>query len=228
VSQLYLLRISVVRTLLGAVGIVKGMAKIRDVETGAHLERMAHYSALVARALAARFELSDEAIEYIRLFAPLHDIGKVGIPDEIMLKPGALTNEERRIMQTHVQIGEGLIVQIVKDLGLAGDLAARIMLNIVAAHHERGDGSGYPRGLVLAEIPVEARIIAVADVYDALMTARPYKPAWTLEAAEFELRRLASLQQLDADCVEALLSQREERLAIADQFAESDESFTIS
>ena len=220
VTQLYLLRISVVRTLLGAVGVAKGLARIRDVETGAHLERMAHYSSLIAREVAGHFDLSDEAVEYIGQFAPLHDIGKVGIPDDILLKPGRLTSGERAVMQGHVAIGERLVDQIVSDLGLEADLSARVMRNIVAQHHERGDGSGYPRGLRMGEIAAEARIVAVADVYDALLTSRPYKPAWTLQQSEAELQRMAATGQLDATCVQALLSRREERLEIALSHAE--------
>ena len=220
VTQLYLLRMSVVRTLLGAVGVAKGLARIRDVETGAHLERMAHYSSLIAREVASHFALSDEAVEYIGHFAPLHDIGKVGIPDDILLKPGRLSPAERAIMQGHVDIGERLVDQIVSDLGLEGDLSARVMRNIVGQHHERGDGSGYPRGLSMSEIAAEARIVAVADVYDALVTTRPYKAAWMVADSEAELRRMAVAGQLDATCVDALVRQREARLQIARSHAD--------
>ena len=197
ISQLYLLRLSAVHHLIGAVDIATGLARIRDVETGAHLERMAAYSRLIAVALADGLDLSDEFIEYLYLFAPLHDIGKVGIPDRILLKPGKLDDEERRCMQQHVAVGVQLARNIIGDLGIDNDLAATVMLNVVAHHHERGDGSGYPQGLKMADIPIEARIVAVADVYDAISSARPYKPAWSEAECVAELRREAALKRLE-------------------------------
>ena len=220
ISQLYLLRLSAVQHLIGAVDIATGLARIRDVETGQHLVRMAKYSRLIARGVAERYGLSDETIEYLHLFAPLHDIGKVGIPDAILLKPGRLTSEEWRQMQQHVQIGEELIEHIVNDLGLGQDPAAAVMRDVVAGHHERGDGSGYPRGLRGAAVPVAARIVAVADVYDALSSARPYKPAWPEARCEAELRDQVARGLLDAACVEALLSDREGRDAIRQRYAD--------
>ncbi|MCE4555901.1 HD-GYP domain-containing protein [Roseateles cellulosilyticus] len=220
VSQLYLLRISAVQQLIGAVDIATGLARIRDVETGHHLERMAKYSRLIARGVAERYGLSDEAIEYLHLFAPLHDIGKVGIPDAILLKPGKLDADEWQLMQQHVAIGEELIGHIVSDLGLAGDTAAEIMWQVVAGHHERGDGSGYPRGLRMADIPVPARIVAVADMYDALSSTRPYKQPWDEDRCAVELRSQAERGLIDAACVDALLADDEARRLIRERFAD--------
>ena len=220
ISQLYLLRLSAVQHLIGAVDIATGLARIRDVETGQHLVRMAKYSRLIACGVAERYGLSDETVEYLHLFAPLHDIGKVGIPDAILLKPGRLTPEEWQQMQQHVQIGEELIEHIVNDLGLGQDPAAGVMRDVVAGHHERGDGSGYPRGLRGDAVPVAARIVAVADVYDALSSARPYKPAWPEARCEAELRDQAVRGLLDAACVEALLGDREGREAIRQRYAD--------
>jgi HD-GYP domain-containing protein (c-di-GMP phosphodiesterase class II) len=141
----------------------------------------------------------------VHLFAPLHDIGKVGIPDRILLKPGPLTPEELAEMRGHVALGEQMVDRMIDDLGLGQDQAAQIMRNIVAGHHERCDGSGYPRGLQGAQITLEARIVAVADVYDALSVPRSYKPAWLPHDYAAELRRQASVGMLDGDCVEALL-----------------------
>ena len=220
ISQLYLLRLSAVHHLIGAVDIATGLARIRDVETGRHLERMAKYSRLIARGVAERYGLNDEVIEYMHLFSPLHDIGKVGIPDAILLKPGKLDADEWKLMQQHVAIGEELIDHIVTDLGLQGDTAAIIMREVVAGHHERGDGSGYPRGLAMADIPVPARIVAVADMYDALSSARPYKAPWDEARCAEELRNQVARGLIDGPCVEALLGADEARRQIRERLAD--------
>jgi HD-GYP domain-containing protein (c-di-GMP phosphodiesterase class II) len=220
ISQLYLLRLSAVHHLIGAVDIATGLARIRDVETGRHLERMAKYSRLIAKGVAERYGLNDEVIEYLHLFAPLHDIGKVGIPDAILLKPGKLDADEWKLMQQHVAIGEELIDHIVSDLGLQGDTAALIMRQVVAGHHERGDGSGYPRGLRMNDIPVPARIVAVADMYDALSSLRPYKQPWDEARCAAELRTQAERGLIDGDCVEALLADDAARREIRERFAD--------
>lgn len=219
-SQLYLLELGAVRSLIGTVQIASDIARIRDLETGQHLKRIANYSRLIALNVASHYGLDDEFIEYIHLFAPLHDIGKVGIPDAILLKPGRLDTNERQIIEQHVEIGARLVRQIIKELGLEEGLATRVMYNVVACHHERGNGSGYPAGLRMDEIPIEARIVAVADVYDALTCERPYKRAWSIEATEEELRREAADGRLDPFCVEALLAQRKTFEEIHRQFAE--------
>ncbi|MCV2362917.1 HD domain-containing protein [Paucibacter sp. DJ1R-11] len=220
VSQLYLLRLAAVNTLVGAVDIATGLARIRDVETGRHLERMAAYARLIAKALAPSHGLSDEQVEYVHLFAPLHDIGKVGIPDRILLKPGRLDAEEFAHMKRHVQIGLELVEHILADLSLQDDPMARIMREVVGGHHERGDGSGYPLGLRLAEIPLVARIVAVADVYDALSTERPYKPRWSEADCLAELRREVAAGRLDGDCVEALVAAEAARADIRRRLAD--------
>ncbi|MDG0856939.1 HD-GYP domain-containing protein [Roseateles puraquae] len=220
ITQLYLLRLSAVQHLIGAVDIATGLARIRDVETGRHLERMAKYSRLIARGVAERYGLSDEAVEYLHLFAPLHDIGKVGIPDAILLKPGKLDADEWALMQQHVRIGEQLIDHIIGDLGLQGDEAATLMRDVVAGHHERGDGSGYPRGLRMADIPVAARIVAVADMYDALSSARPYKAPWDEARCAEELRAQVGRGLTDAACVEALLGNDAARREIRERYAD--------
>lgn len=220
ISQLYLLQKRLAHGLVGTIQVAVDLARIRDFETGQHLERIAYYSRLMARALADQYGLTDEYIEYLQLFAPLHDIGKVGIPDHILLKPGRLDAQEYEVMKRHVTIGEGIIERIGADVGLQDSLPTRIMRNIVATHHERGDGSGYPRGLTMADIPLEGRIVAVADVYDALTNRRSYKESWDEESVARELQREVDLGQLDADCVQALMAARETREAIRLRFAD--------
>lgn len=147
-------------------------AEYKDNETGLHVLRMSHY----ARILAEHLGWQDKACQLLLNAAPMHDIGKIGIPDQILRKPGKLDDEEWVIMRRHPEIGANII----------GESSSRLldMARIIAlTHHERWDGQGYPRGLSEQEIPLVGRIITVADVFDALTTQRPYKPAWTVEAA---------------------------------------------
>lgn len=218
-AQLYLVKLAAARSLIGAVHIACRMASIRDTETGMHLERMAKYSRLIARQLNHYgVPLSDEFVEYVHLFAPLHDIGKVGVPDRILLQPGRLDRDGWSTMQGHVELGVQMVDEIAAALGMLTDDAATIMRNIVGGHHERGDGSGYPLGLERSAIPIEARIVAVADAYDALTSRRAYKEAWPHERAVEQLRQEAATGQLDPDCVHALLHDPEALAEIRARF----------
>lgn len=199
--------LSAVRAVLVSAQVAREFVDLRDFETGAHLERMAQYARLIAKGVAVDYQLSDETIEHIYLFAPLHDIGKIGIPDHILLKQGPLTSDERVVMQTHVEKGEQLMQKVIGDFGLHHLPDSEIMRHIVACHHEFLDGSGYPRGLRGDQIPTEARIVTVADIFDALTSQRPYKQPWSVEAALQELRSMADLGKLDRLCVEALAGQ---------------------
>jgi cyclic di-GMP phosphodiesterase len=153
-------------------------AEYRDNETGLHIIRMSTYSQM----LALQAGLGEEHAELILNASPMHDIGKLGIPDRVLLKPGRLNDEEWGIMKTHAHIGAEILSGHHSELMQA---ASRIAL----CHHEKWDGSGYPQGLAGEDIPVEARIVAVADVFDALTSARPYKRAWSVEDALAELCR---------------------------------------
>ena len=218
VAQNYLLQLQVTQGVIGSIHLASGLARIRDLETGHHLDRMAAYARLMAEQLARERPIPEDFIEHIFLFAPLHDVGKVGIPDHVLLKPGSLDAEEWAVMRRHVEIGEGIAAQIAADLGISNENGLSVMRNIVAQHHERGDGSGYPRGLTMEQISLEGRIVAVADVYDALSTYRPYKRPWSREAIEEELRSEAARGQLDTDCVRVLLDAAPQRAAIAQRF----------
>ncbi len=145
-------------------------AEFRDNETGMHVVRMSRYSVILGKA----FGLEEEKLELLLNASMMHDIGKIGIPDEILLKPGKLTEEEFKIMKTHTTLGSELLSKSDSPLLVLAE-------SIALAHHEKWDGSGYPKALSGTEIPLEARIVAIADVFDALTSERPYKKAWTVE-----------------------------------------------
>ncbi|MEN6587455.1 MAG: HD domain-containing phosphohydrolase, partial [Sulfuricella sp.] len=190
-----------VRALVASIKTATNMALQRDFETGYHLERMSNYARLIARDLAEKYGLTDDIVEHIFLFAPLHDIGKIGIPDHILLKPGKLSAEEYEIMQKHVGKGVEIIDAMVANFGLQEVKHIDILRNVAHYHHEAINGSGYPQGLKGEEIPPEARIVAVADVFDALTSRRSYKDAWSNDAA-FDLLLELSDSKFDRDCVQ--------------------------
>jgi two-component system response regulator RpfG len=166
--------------------------EFRDHGNGRHLLRMARFAGLIAERLC----LPDEEVRMLELAAPLHDLGKIGIPDAILLKPGPLTAEEFAVVRTHPRIGH----EILSD---SQSRFVRLGAEIALRHHERWDGSGYPDGLRGEEIPISARIAAVADVYEALLSDRPHRPAWTHDAAMAYLREHSGTL-FDPACVDAL------------------------
>ena len=212
--------INVAQSITTSAQVAREFANLRDFETGGHLDRMAHYARLIARELQPSHDLSDEYIEHLYLFAPLHDIGKIGIPDSVLLKPGQLNAEERELMETHVQKGAEVLEKLIGEFGMEALPDASVMRNVVAGHHECLDGSGYPHGLRGDAVSLESRIIAVADVLDALISHRPYKQAWPIEKAIEELERLVAIGKFDAECVETVKNHRDEILAIRDRFSE--------
>ncbi len=211
--------LSSVKTLNAALRTTGRITHLRDPETGSHLDRMSRYSRVIARALAERYELEDQYIEHVFMFAPLHDIGKIAIPDSILLKRGALTNGEMQVMRTHVAKGAQIIDELLADFGLSQVDQVAILRNIAAYHHEAVNGTGYPEGRGGEDIPLEARIVAVADVFDALTSARPYKDAWSVDDALDMLQSMAG-EKLDRECVEALIENRQEVEEIKRRFEE--------
>jgi putative two-component system response regulator len=149
----------------------------RDPETGDHIGRIA----AVSHRLALAAGLSADEAELLRRASAMHDVGKISIPDRILSKPGPLTMDERRIMERHAEVGADLLAGSRSDLVQLGEVVAR-------THHERWDGTGYPAGLAGEEIPLAGRICAICDVFDALMSSRPYKPPWTFDSALEEIR----------------------------------------
>lgn len=186
-------------------------AEFRDEQTGQHTLRVGQLAALIA----ATMGLDEEQVELIRRAAPLHDIGKIGIPDEILLKPGRLSEEEAEQMRGHVTIGGRL---------LAGSRLPLLQTacEIALYHHERWDGAGYPHAIKSIDIPISARIVAVADALDALIHERPYKPAWHIDDAIAEIRACSGTRY-DPQVVEALLAvlTREGLLQIEQPLAQS-------
>ena len=210
--------LTTVRALIGSVQVARDFTSLRDEETGAHLDRMSRFCRLIARGLAKSHDLSDEFIEQLFLFSPLHDIGKVGIPDAVLRKPGSFTPEERKTMESHVQLGSRMVDRLVEDFDLGKVAGVTILRNLVAFHHEFLDGSGYPRGAEQADIPIEARIVTVADIFDALTSKRVYKEPWTVDAALAALDGMVAEGKLDADCVAVLHASKDEAGEIIERF----------
>ena len=206
------------RGLMASVKTALNMANRRDPETGEHLSRMSNYARLIAKEVAKEHHLDDLLVEQIFLFSPLHDIGKISIPDSILLKPAKLTEDEFETMKTHTLKGGEIIDMMLANLELNDFPQSEILRNIALYHHEAINGTGYS-GLAGVEIPIEAKIVAVADVFDALTSVRPYKEAWSNEEA-FEFLQSMSGSKFDSDCVNALMNCRDEVAIIQETFKE--------
>ena len=190
-------------------------SEYRDEDTGAHLQRMSNYAAIVAKKMGLGFN----TVESILHAAPMHDIGKIGIPDSILLKPGKLTTSEWELMQEHPNIGykilRGSKIPLVRTAGI-----------IALTHHEKWNGKGYPQGLKGKKIPLVGRITAIADVFDALTSKRPYKPAFEVDKS-IEIVKKESGQHFDPDVVEAFLACRDDLLTIKEKYTDTSESRLI-
>ncbi len=190
-------------------------SEYRDEDTGAHIQRMSNYASLIADKMG----LGSKTVEAILHAAPMHDIGKIGIPDSILLKPGKLTDAEWKIMRQHPLIGA-------KILGGSKIPLVRMAEVIALTHHEKWNGSGYPRGLKGKKIPLVGRIAAVADVFDALSTKRPYKPAFELEQS-LDIIKSDSGSHFDPDVIEAFFSCKDEIIAIKEKYSDDTESLLV-
>ena len=202
------------------------LAETRDNDTGNHIRRTQHYVKLLANALRhhPRFRQvldDDQVIETLFKTAPLHDIGKVGIPDRILLKPGPLEPDEMAIMKTHTTLGRDALLQAEQELGIELPFL-RHAKEIAYSHQEKWDGSGYPQGLAGEAIPVSARLMAVADVYDALISRRVYKPPVPFDQAASVIAAGAG-NHFDPDVVAAFLELRPQFEAIAERYADAEQ-----
>ena len=178
----------------------------RDSETGAHLERMARYAAVIA----AELHLAEPVQERIRLAAPMHDIGKVAVPDHILFKPSRYTAEEFEVMKLHTTHGYRILADSHSPL-------IRLAATIALSHHEKFDGTGYPQALKGTDIPLAGRITAIADVFDALTSRRPYKGAWPVDDA-LDYLKMSSGSHFDPECISAFFASLPVMLEIQEEF----------
>jgi len=191
-------------------------AEFRDTETAAHVQRMSRYAEIIARGLG----MSEDEVELIRFASPMHDVGKLGVPDCILLKPGALTPEETRKMRAHTVIGARIL----------GDSESRLLQaseEVALAHHERFDGGGYPLGLKSDSIPMVGRVVALADALDAITSKRCYKEAESFDEGMAICRKDAATH-FDPDCVTALEKGVDEAGRIHAQFSGADVEFQLT
>jgi len=201
------------------------LSESRDPETGEHLERMCEYARLTAEYLAGLSKYADTIdevfVENVQAGAPLHDIGKVGIPDRILQKPGKLTDEEFEVMKAHTTIGAQTLRAV--DREHPGNAFVRIGIEIAEAHHERWDGAGYPKGLAGDGIPLAGRILALADVYDALTSRRCYKEAFSHEkSAGIILEGRGT--QFDPDVVDAFQTREAEFVDVRERHEDTEKA----
>jgi len=177
-------------------------AEFKDEDTGNHITRISRYSALIAQKLG----LKDSEIQNILYAAPMHDVGKIGVPEHILLKPGKLSDAEFEVVKTHTTIGAKILANSKAEV-------LQIAQKIAIAHHEKWNGKGYPQGLSGKKIPLTARIVAIVDTFDALTTRRPYKDPYPVEVA-CDIIRKETGQHFDPDVVEVFLEHIDEVLAI--------------
>ena len=220
ISSLFVQLFERQRHFQSSLAIALNMGHARDPETKEHLIRMGKYSEQIARTMSeSNNEITHQFIHRIRLYAPFHDIGKYRIPDNVLFSSGRFSAEERAIMNNHTLYGEEMINDVVSlshHCSMCSD-EIQFIKNIVRHHHERFDGSGLPDGLSHTAIPLEARIVTLADVFDALMSKRAYKHAWSLDEV-MEYIEAHNGSMFDPECVEALKQNLDGFMAIREQY----------
>jgi len=190
-------------------------AECKDEDTGVHVQRVGHYAATIA----LRMGQPTEFVDLLMYAVPMHDVGKIGIPDRILLKPGKLDADEWRIMQTHTEIGAAI-------LGGSDSELLRMAESIAMTHHEKWDGSGYPRGLAGEDIPLPGRLTAIADVFDALCSRRPYKQPFPVDQA-LDIIRKGRAQHFDPELVDVFLSAQSDIQAITARYVDKSASHLV-
>lgn len=196
------------QALIGTTHFALDVTLSRDRETGEHQFRLRDYILVLATELSAAHGLNEAFIAELALFGPLHDIGKICIPDAILRKPGRFEPREWELMKAHVTLGRDLIERMIDEFELHDTPSMQTLHEVVTWHHERLDGSGYPDGLRGDAIPLGTRIVSTADVFDALTSVRPYKRSWSMDEAFAQLQTMAG-DKLDRDCVDAMLHARQ-------------------
>lgn len=220
VESLIVSEILPIKTLVALMNITQEITNLRDSETGEHLIRMAHYMEIIAIELADEYGFTDEQIEYMWCYAPLHDIGKIVIPDRVLLKPGRHTEEETKIMQTHVTEGLKMIDRMLQNFSFQQFHHIDLLRQIIGSHHEWYDGSGYPNGLKGETIPIVGRIAAVADVFDALISNRVYRDGWSCDQV-VDYLHAGKGKQFDPNCVDALIKNKDKIIEISNKFKDT-------
>lgn len=219
ISSIVSTELATIRIMLSTVQAARQISSYHHLETGQHIDRVSHYARLIAQGLAPKYSFNDEYIENLFVFSPLHDIGKVAVPTNLLKKKESLTEEEVEGLKKHVIIGRQIIDSIIQDFGLDTLQHMTMLRNIAEFHHEAMDGSGYVQGLQGEEIPIEARIISVADIFDALTSSRSYKASWSNDEAFAMLQSLGGYK-LDMDCVRAIIQNHDKVIEIQEGFKE--------
>jgi HD-GYP domain-containing protein (c-di-GMP phosphodiesterase class II) len=213
---------SLLHAIIASADLTKELSSGYKKESREHMERISRYAKLISKEVADLYQLDDEVIENIHLFSRLHDIGKASMPNELLLKPDALRDSEREKMKCHVKEGLAIVDRIIDNLGAPKHPSIDLLKSIISCHQEFLDGSGYPNGLSHSEIPVPARIITVANVFDALTSHRPYKQACSVAAALLELEKMVYSGKLDENCVTALRNHQEYLGEVIRKYPEHD------
>ncbi|KGY11729.1 phosphohydrolase [Vibrio tubiashii] len=193
-------------------------------ESFSHKQRVSTYTNIIALALADRYGFDDEYVEHLTLLSQYHDMGKVMVPPELLCKQLPLTWEETQTLREHIRYGEEIVNRFVSELNASDHSSAQLMRDVVSYHYEFLDGSGYPHHLNGNTIPISAKIVCVANIFDALTTHKPYKQAWSVPYALLELEKMVCEGKLDANCVNALREQQHQLKSIIQRYPERDPS----
>ncbi|MEZ8099680.1 HD domain-containing phosphohydrolase [Vibrio bivalvicida] len=197
-------------------------SQVYQKESFSHKQRVSTYTNIIALALADDYGFDDEFVEHLTLFSQYHDMGKVMVPPELLCKQQPLTWEETDTLRKHIIYGEEIVNQFINDLNASDHLSAQLMRDVVSYHYEFLDGSGYPHHLSGNAIPISAKIVCVANIFDALTTHKPYKQAWSVPYALLELEKMVCDGKLDADCVNALRDHQHQLKSIIQRYPERD------